>query len=167
MANQNFFFLQSHVRDKTKNIILYFGNLFAKRAKICGVWARLVGISLLCYQYRTHFLNRARDRFLHLHFDKNVHRVSKITVESHQTFNYDGLKYLKRIAEITSFQSAEPMQTFDLNCMKSFNLTDLALEATDLHYFHQRQDIPLHCFLMISVTIFKFKSITMVMNLSK
>ena len=72
-----FFFLQSHVRDKTKNIILYFGNLFAKRAKICGVWARLVGISLLCYQYRTHFLNRARDRFLHLHFDKNVHRVSK------------------------------------------------------------------------------------------
>ena len=77
MANQNFFFLQSHVRDKTKNIILYFGNLFAKRAKICGVWARLVGISLLCYQYRTHFLNRARDRFLHLHFDKNVYRVSK------------------------------------------------------------------------------------------
>ena len=72
-----FFFLQSHVRDKTKNIILYFGNLFAKRAKICGVWARLVGISLLCYQYRTHFLNRARDRFLHLHFDKNVHWVSK------------------------------------------------------------------------------------------
>ena len=59
------------------------------------------------------------------------------------------------------------MQTFDLNCMKSFNLTDLALEATDLHYFHQRQDIPLHCFLIISVTIFKFKSITMVMNLSK
>lgn len=37
--------------------------------------------------------------------------------------------------------------------MKSFNLTDLALEATDLHYFHQRQDIPLHCFLMINVTI--------------